>query len=154
MKQWPFSCNFCKKFIKLLLLIAAIKSSDNETQKQPPKVFCKKGVFENFAKFKGKQLNRSLFSLFNKVAGLRPLTQVFSCEFCEIPKNTFFTEHLWTTASRNSKYEWSVPKGFIGMRFHFKFCICFNTANIFCRVTKIYCVKRVESNILLCNDVL
>ena len=25
--------------------------------------------------------------------------QVFSCEFCEISKNTFFTEHLWTTAS-------------------------------------------------------
>ena len=38
--------------------------------------------------------------------GLRPATlfkkalaQVFSCEFCEISKNTFFTEHLWTTAS-------------------------------------------------------
>ena len=27
------------------------------------------------------------------------LAQVFSCEFCEIPKNTFFTEHLWATAS-------------------------------------------------------
>ena len=27
------------------------------------------------------------------------LTRVFSCEFCEISKNTFFTEHLWTTAS-------------------------------------------------------
>ena len=26
------------------------------------------------------------------------LTQVFSCEFCEIFKNTFFTEHLLTTA--------------------------------------------------------
>ena len=24
---------------------------------------------------------------------------MFSCEFCEISKNTFFTEHLWTTAS-------------------------------------------------------
>ena len=22
-----------------------------------------------------------------------------SCDFCEIYKNTFFTEHLWTTAS-------------------------------------------------------
>ena len=31
--------------------------------------------------------------LFNKVA------HVFSCEFCEISKNTFFTEHLWTTDS-------------------------------------------------------
>ena len=27
------------------------------------------------------------------------LPQVFSCAFCEISKNTFFTEHLWTTAS-------------------------------------------------------
>ena len=24
---------------------------------------------------------------------------VFACKFCEISKNTFFTEHLWTTAS-------------------------------------------------------
>ena len=24
---------------------------------------------------------------------------MFSCEFCEISKNTFFTEHLWVTAS-------------------------------------------------------
>ena len=23
------------------------------------------------------------------------LAQVFFCEFCEISKNTFFTEHLW-----------------------------------------------------------
>ena len=27
------------------------------------------------------------------------LAQVFSCEFCGISKNIFFTEHLWTTAS-------------------------------------------------------
>ena len=27
------------------------------------------------------------------------LAQVFSCEFCEISKNTFFTELLWATAS-------------------------------------------------------
>ena len=27
------------------------------------------------------------------------LAQVFSCEFCEISKNTIFTEHLWTNAS-------------------------------------------------------
>ena len=29
----------------------------------------------------------------------KTLAQVFSCEFCEIFKNTFFTEHLRTTAS-------------------------------------------------------
>ena len=27
------------------------------------------------------------------------MNQVFSCELCEISKNTFFTEHLGTTAS-------------------------------------------------------
>ena len=27
------------------------------------------------------------------------LTQAFFCEFCKISKNTFFTEHLWTTAT-------------------------------------------------------
>ena len=27
------------------------------------------------------------------------LAQVLSCEFCQISKNTSFTEHLWTTAS-------------------------------------------------------
>ena len=27
------------------------------------------------------------------------LAQVFSCEFCEISKRTFFTDHLWATAS-------------------------------------------------------
>ena len=27
------------------------------------------------------------------------IAQVFSCEFCEISKNIFFTEHLWATAS-------------------------------------------------------
>ena len=26
---------------------------------------------------------------------------MFSCEFCEIVKNTFFTVHLWTTAYVN-----------------------------------------------------
>ena len=29
--------------------------------------------------------------------------QVFSCEFWEIPKNTLFTKHLWTTASGRSR---------------------------------------------------
>ena len=63
-------------------------------------LFCKKGVLRNFTKFKGKHLYRSLS--FNKVAGPRPATllkketlvQVFSCEFCELCKNTFLIEHL------------------------------------------------------------
>ena len=41
------------------------------------KLFCEKGVLKNFA------------TLLKKTAA-----QVFSCEFCEILKNTFFIEHL------------------------------------------------------------
>ena len=33
------------------------------------------------------------------------LAQVFSCEFCEIFKNTFFTEYIWMTASDDLKNE-------------------------------------------------
>ena len=42
-----------------------------EIQKQPPDVFCKKGVLKNFAKFTGKHLWQNVF--FNKVTGLRQL---------------------------------------------------------------------------------
>ena len=34
------------------------------------------------------------------------LKQVFSCEFWEILKNTFFVEHLWTIASYKSKIQY------------------------------------------------
>ena len=67
-------------------------------QKSHLELLCRKGVLTNFTKFTEKHLCQSL--VFNKVAGLRPkackfikkesLTQVFSCEFCENSKNTFF----------------------------------------------------------------
>ena len=70
----------------------------------------KKGVLRNFTKFAGKHLYQSLF--FNKVADLRPVKkeqafqikfikkeQALPCEFCKNFKNTFFKEHLSTTAS-------------------------------------------------------
>ena len=55
-----------------------------------------KGVLRNLTNFTGKHLWQSLF--FNKAVDLRPATllkkrllvQVFSCEFCEISKNTFY----------------------------------------------------------------
>ena len=67
----------------------------------------KKGVLRNFTEFTGKHLCQSLF--FNKVAFLRlatllkkeTLAQVFFCKFCEVSKNTFFTEHVRTTAFAN-----------------------------------------------------
>ena len=54
-------------------------------------------------KFTGKHLCQSLF--FDEDPGLsnfiknEALAQVLSCEFCEIFKNTFFTEHLRALAS-------------------------------------------------------
>ena len=69
------------------------------------------GVLKNFAKLTGKHLCQSLF--FNKAG--RPATSlkkrlVFSCEFCEIFKYTFFTEHLRTTASERRKNEENLIK--------------------------------------------
>ena len=66
----------------------------------------KKSVLENSQNSQEKTcLYQSHF--LNKVEGLQvcnfikkeTLAQVLSCEFFEIFKNTFFTEHLWTTAS-------------------------------------------------------
>ena len=79
-------------------------SSHSPVRSSRPDVFCKKGILSNFAKFTGKHLCHSLF--FNKVADLRPatitketLTQVFSCEFREISKNTFFHRTPLVTVS-------------------------------------------------------
>ena len=64
----------------------------------------RKGVLRNFAEVTGKHLSQSLF--FNKVAGLawnliekETLEQVISCDFWEISKNIFFTEHIRMSAS-------------------------------------------------------
>ena len=62
----------------------------------------RKGVLRNFTIITGKHLRESLF--FNKVAGwpVESLAQVFYCEFLEISKSTFFTEHFPATASMSS----------------------------------------------------
>ena len=62
----------------------------------------KKDVLRNFTKLTGKQLFQSLFFSVPEACNFikkETLAEVFSCEFCEISKNTFFTEHLWVTAS-------------------------------------------------------
>ena len=66
-----------------------------------PEVFCKKGVLRSFAKFEGKHLHQSpgLACNFIEKEALaqacnfikkETLVHVFSCEFCEISKNTFY----------------------------------------------------------------
>ena len=52
-----------------LLLLTSIQSTSS-----CPGVFYKKGIFRNFAKFRGKHLFQGLF--FNKVGSLRPVTVI------------------------------------------------------------------------------
>ena len=71
---------FKSKFINLCLICKKFDSCRSSCSE----VFCKKDVLRNFAKFTGKHLSRDSF------LKKQPLAKVFSCEFCEIPKNTFF----------------------------------------------------------------
>ena len=94
-----FPGSFCSLELQIMRLFRARSSNTQECrftlkcQKHPAEVFCKKGSIKNYAKFTGKHLCQSLF--FKN----ETLARAFSCEFCEISKNTFFTEQLLTTAS-------------------------------------------------------
>ena len=97
-----------------------VKFGSNIIRSSPPQVFCKKGVLRNFTKFKGKQLCPE--SLLNKVAACdfikkETLAQVFSCEFYEISKKTFFPYNTSggcfcvmfpLKSSRNQWFKWCV----------------------------------------------
>ena len=72
-------------------------------QKQPPKLFYKKGFLKIFEKFTEKHLCQS--PLFNNVAGLQLYQKRDSGTGVSLSnlrklKNTFFTEHLQTTVSK------------------------------------------------------
>ena len=66
-----------------------------------PKVFCEKGFLEILQNSQENTCVRVSFLIKLQVLKKETLTQVFSCEFCEISKNTFFREHLWATAFLN-----------------------------------------------------
>ena len=66
--------------------------------KQPPEEFQAKRCLRNFTKFTGKQLFRSFFVNKDSIKK-ETLAQVLPYKCCTISNNTFFTEHLWTTAS-------------------------------------------------------
>ena len=66
-----------------------MKSLTGISRSSHPRCSVRKGVVSNFAKLTGKQCVRPATLLKKET-----LAQVFSCEFCEISKNTFFTEHL------------------------------------------------------------
>ena len=70
---------------------------------QPPELFCKKSCSKKFGKIQRKTpVPESLFYYRPQTCNVikkETLTQVFSCEFCKISKNSFFTELFWVTAS-------------------------------------------------------
>ena len=80
-------------------------------KKQPLEVFHKKAVLKNFAIFTGKYLRWSLFSIRLQAFWLATLlkrketpTQVFSCEFYEFFKSTYFEKHLRTAVSARNVF--------------------------------------------------
>ena len=84
-------------FLKNLLVNHATNSVSECFRRSHQRCSMKKGVLRNFTKFTGKHLCQSFF--FNKAVGLglracnvikkETQAQAFSCECCEISKNTF-----------------------------------------------------------------
>ena len=61
-----------------------------QIHKQPPEVFCKKGVLRNLPKFTGKHLSQRPATLFKK----RLWHRCFPVNFAKFLRTPFFTEHL------------------------------------------------------------
>ena len=79
--------------IRLLLLLILKSSYPRCTVEKGVKKRCK-----NFTNFKGKHLWWSL-SLGQRISGPKKFQRsYFPVKFCKIFKNTYFEEHLWTTA--------------------------------------------------------
>ena len=84
----------------------------------------RKGVLRNFAKFTGKHLCQSLFFVLSPETLLKKRLwhRCFPMNFCV--KNTFFTEHLWTTASKlSSLLEWLKKKWYSRIISVFVLCL-------------------------------
>ena len=74
-------------------------------QKQPPDVFYIKICSHKFFKIHRKTpVPESFLIKLNIFFKKETLAQVFSCEFCEISKNTFFTKHLWWLLLKTVQY--------------------------------------------------
>ena len=71
--------------------ITAVSRPPKASRSSLLEVFCKKGVLKNFVKFTGKQPVPE--SLFNKVAGLRPVFQTLQLEFQWNKQDTLNIHH-------------------------------------------------------------
>ena len=106
-----FSCDFYEFLLDSLTHFIPFP----KVQKRSPRSVLSKKCSEKFRKFYRKTPVPESF--FNKVVGLKPATlfkketlaQVFSCEFCEISKNTFFYRAPPVAASESS--HWRLVSG-------------------------------------------
>ena len=90
---------FVRKLRKLRLL-RTWRSMFSDIQQEPPEMFYKKSVFQNFAIFTGKHLCWSLFLIKLQVCFIKKTpAQVIFCEYCEILKKIYFEKNLWMAVS-------------------------------------------------------
>ena len=79
----------------------------------PPNVFCKKGVLENFTKFTGKHLCQSLFLIKLQASDVFLGIQVFSYEYYEVFKNSFFMQYTGGCFCLIKIFSWNYRKNSI-----------------------------------------
>ena len=79
--------------LQAIRLATLLKRHLRHGQKQPLKVFFLKMVFLEISQNSQEDTSARVSPACNFIKK-ENLAQVFSCEFCEISKNTFFTEHL------------------------------------------------------------
>ena len=97
---------FIKMYQKKLLDSDLVRYILREDKSSHRRCSVRKGVLRNFVN----SLENACARVFFLIKLQAPcnfikketLAQVFSCDFCEISKNTFFTEHLQTTASKKT----------------------------------------------------
>ena len=115
MCRFPFRIAVWTTYTRSILSLVLLKifwnfrttSKKQSTQKQPFSGVLQGRCPEKIHKFHKK--TPALESLFNKVSrNKKTPAQVFSCEFCEAFKNTFFTEHLRWSWSLSFKMFYNV----------------------------------------------
>ena len=102
-----FSCDFYEFLLDSLTHFIPFP----KVQKRSPRSVLSKKCSEKFRKFYRKTPVPESF--FNKVVGLKPATllkkrlwyRCFPVNFVKFLRTLFFTEHLWTTASNNTKQQ-------------------------------------------------
>ena len=107
-----------------------------EVQSSHRRCSVKKAVLKNFTNFTGKPLCWSLFLINFQAFRRATPAQVFSCEICEIFKNTYFKEHLRTTAARVKQ-----RRSFVWQR-HCQISTFLKTVKDFCKKLHLRCLIR------------